>query len=201
SFIKSHMASNNNDSQNQQSSYLGEAMIVCNGGDNQWDKLHNDIVEMLLGLLPTEDIFWCQMVSKTWYTILHSASFHLTSSQLFERCPWFLLVNTENSYVDDMEIGYWTPIKLKLPKERCVPIAGSGGLVFFVSETNNSLHMCNPYTGMVRTLPSFDSTAVDSIKGIAMHYSLSGLQYKVFVVYENMQVKVFFSLTELPAAR
>ncbi|RZC65681.1 hypothetical protein C5167_009369 [Papaver somniferum] len=64
------MASNNNDSQNQQSTYLGKAMEVCNGGDtkNQWDKLPNDMVEMLLGLLPTEDIFWCQMVDqeKAW---------------------------------------------------------------------------------------------------------------------------------------
>ncbi|XP_026435807.1 F-box only protein 13-like isoform X1 [Papaver somniferum] len=204
------MASNNNDSQNQQSTYLGKAMEVCNGGDtkNQWDKLPNDMVQTLLGLLPTEDIFWCQMVSKTWYTILHSASFHLTSNQLFERCLWFLLVNVKDSYVYNMETGDLNPIKLKLPKERCVvPIAGSGGLVCFVSKFDNSSYMCNPYTGMIRTLPCFDSNVIDSTKGVAMNYSSSGLQYEVFVLYGNMQVKVFSSLEqekawiELPAAR
>ncbi|KAI3941493.1 hypothetical protein MKW98_022500 [Papaver atlanticum] len=208
-FYQSHMASNN-DSQNQQSTYLGKAVEVCNGGDtkNQWDKLPNDMLERLLGLLPTEEILWCQMVSKTWYTILHSASFHSTSNQLFERCPWFLLGNAEESYVYSMETGDLNPIKLKLPKERfVVPIAGSGGLVCFVSKFDDSSCMCNPYTGMVRTLPCFDSTGIDSTKGIAMHYSSSGLQYKVFVLYGNMQVKVFSSLEqekawiELPAAR
>ncbi|KAI3940275.1 hypothetical protein MKW92_043655, partial [Papaver armeniacum] len=209
-FYQSHMASNNNDSQNQQSTYIGKAMEVCNGGDtkNQWDKLPNDMVETLLGLLPTEDIFWCQMVNKTWYTILHSASFHLPSNQLFERCPWFLLANVADSYEYNMETGDLNPIKLKLPKERCVvPIAGSGGLVCFVSKFDNSSYMCNPYTGMIRTLPSFDSTVIDSTKGVAMNYSSSGLQYKVFVLYGNMQVKVFSCLEqekawiEVPAAQ
>ncbi|KAI3948863.1 hypothetical protein MKX01_022277 [Papaver californicum] len=106
-----------------------------------------------------------------------------------------------------MEIDASKPIKLKLPKERCVvPIAGSGGLVCFVSKIDSSSYMCNPCTGMVCTLPCFDSTAIDSTKGIVMHYSPSELQYKVFVLYGNMQVKVFSSLEqekawiELPAA-
>ncbi|XP_026397124.1 F-box only protein 6-like [Papaver somniferum] len=156
---------------------------------NPWEKLDDAMVERLFLLIPISEIFaHCQFVSKRWNSVIHSPTFSIVS----KRPPWFIIFDVANSncLVYDMEVSdYRRPcfidnfrIPTELGGKLGHPFASSGGLVcFFGPSEIENLIVCNPFRGLVRSLPKFCVTKKEYVRGIAIH--ALGSNYKVFIVH------------------
>ncbi|OVA10280.1 F-box domain [Macleaya cordata] len=178
---------------------------------NPWNKLNDVMVETVLAQLPTMDILRCRSVCKRWNSIIHSPTFSIASNQLFDRRPWFIIMNiTSRTYVVyDTEVldlrRVQLPITSIVIRDQHLPFLASSGLVFFWSTTDKySFSVCNPITGSVHFLPrlcltsSNTTTKYELVAGVAMHVwgGRGSNNYKVFVAFgkwPNVGMKVFSS--------
>ncbi|OVA10402.1 hypothetical protein BVC80_911g3 [Macleaya cordata] len=171
---------------------------------NPWNKLDDVMVECVLAKFSISDIFFnCQVVCKRWSSVIHSPTFSIARIQLSDRCPWFLIFDIVSSaYVAyDTEVCDWRRPRVQYSKPFEIagkqpghPFVASAGLVCFFQSGTGSLIVCNPFLGLVRSLPVLCMPNNDYVRGFALH--VSGPNYKVFVTYgrwPNLGMKVFSS--------
>ncbi|KDP33997.1 hypothetical protein JCGZ_07568 [Jatropha curcas] len=154
------------------------------------EELNQDLLERVLSWLPTSTFFRLRSVCKRWKSVADSASFKLACSQIPSRDPWFFMVdpNLNKWTIFDSAERSWKkldhpPLLRQTSACDSLPVAASGGLVCFRSESGD-LVVSNPVTGSCRKLPPVHpATENQSLNAIAMSTCLKSQQsYKLVLV-------------------
>ncbi|KAF6149137.1 hypothetical protein GIB67_025993 [Kingdonia uniflora] len=167
--------------------------------DDMWSRLDSDIAETILARLPVADYFGFQFVSKRERSLILSPTFRTVSTQLFERRPWFLMLDADSScdMVYDTEVEGWRHMKLPIPKDvvtgnSATPVGASGSLMCFKSD-NDTATLCNLLTGLKREISGF--TIDCNTEAVAMHTIETS--YDVYIIFRqssSLALKVFSSV-------
>ncbi|XP_019167776.1 PREDICTED: F-box only protein 13 [Ipomoea nil] len=158
------------------------------------DELNQDLLERVLSRLPASSFFRLSSVCKRWKSVADSATFRLACSDVPSREPWFYMVGSHQPphcrrpVVYDSSEENWKvlgcPSFLRPEPENedscCnfVPVAASGGLLCFHSESDGFV-VSNPVTGFHRRVPSPESEQ-SPLQAIAMASATNS--YKLVLV-------------------
>lgn len=168
------------------------------------DHLHQDLLERVLARVPPASFFSLRSVCRKFSSVATSPSFHIACSQISSREPWFLMVDHDlhrASLVFDSSEGNWRSVKAINNFNKPIPVASSGGLVCYRTETGE-LVVSNPVTGVCRELPNVTRlTESETLHAIAMRSSKENPStYRLVVVFgevPNLSLMVFDSSKDL----
>lgn len=162
------------------------------------DELNQDLLERVLSWLPTSSFFRLSSVCKRWKSVADLATFRLACSEVPSREPWFYMVGSQPPHFSHRrpvvydssegnwkELGYPSFLQSEMENEdsccNFVPVAASGGLLCFHSESDGFV-VSNPVTGLYRRVPSPEIDSEHSpLQAIAMASAPNS--YKLVLVF------------------
>nr|GLL16690.1 F-box only protein 13 [Ipomoea trifida] len=171
------------------------------------DELNQDLLERVLSRLPAASFFRLSSVCKRWKSVADSATFRLACADVPSREPWFYMVGPHFSrpVVYDSSEENWKVLECpsflrpepEIEDSCCnfVPVAASGGLLCFRSESDGFV-VSNPVTGFYRRVPSPESeesplqaiamaSATNSYKLVLVSGEFPKLSFRVYDSGEN----------------